>query len=257
MPNLAYVASASNKSVSVAKTLLENLDMQEMQDNLKPDIIVVIGGDGELLHALHRYMHLNVPFYGINTGSIGFLMNNYASNDLVQRKIDNAIATTLRPLSMIAYGCDGKEYKATAINEVSIFRSTNQSAKFNIKVDDVERLSDVVADGILVSTPAGSSAYNFSAGGQIVPLDSNVLCMTPICPFRPRRWQGAILPHHSAITFEILESDKRPVNATADFIEVSNIARVTISESKSESITLLFDNGHSLEDRVIKEQFLY
>jgi NAD+ kinase len=252
---IAYISSSSLKSENVLRSIMRNQNIIEMNHNVHPECIIVIGGDGELLHALHKYMHLNIPFYGINTGTVGFLMNEPDNYDIAQL-ISNAIRTTLRPLCMSAIDINGKSHQAVAINEVSIFRRTNQSAKFNIKVDGVRRIDSVVADGVIVSTPAGSSAYNFSAGGQIVPVDSKVLCLTPICPFRPRRWQGAILPHYSSITLEILEKEKRPISASADFIEVTDISSVTISESKNLSITLLFDPGHSLEDRIMKEQFL-
>lgn len=256
MKKIGYISGQSMKSQNVTKELLEHVVMEQMHDSLNPDIILVIGGDGELLRAMHKYMHMQIPFYGLNTGTVGFLMNNPEPYN-IQKRLETAVLTKLYPLSMIAYGIDGTEYVATAINDVAIFRRSNQSAKFSVKIDDIERLAEVVGDGILVSTPAGSSAYNFSAGGTIIPLDSHALCLTPICPFRPRRWRGAILPHHSVITLDILEPKARPVSVTADFIEYHNISKVVISELKSLPISLLFDINHSLEDRVIKEQFVY
>lgn len=253
---IGYVVGKSIKTKNVVKELLQNVVMEEMHETLIPDVILVIGGDGELLRAMHKYMHLQVPFYGINTGTVGFLMNNPEPYDIIQR-LETAVSTKLYPLSMIAYGIDGATYSATAINDVAIFRSSNQSAKLSVKIDDIERLPEVVGDGILVATPAGSSAYNFSAGGTIIPLYSHALCLTPICPFRPRRWRGAILPHYSVITLDILEPQNRPVSVTADFIEYHNISKVIVRELKSLPISLFFDANQSLEDRVIKEQFVY
>ena len=218
------------------------------------DVIMVAGGDGELLHNIHRYMHLNIPFYGVNLGSLGFLMNPLDIKNILQN-IQESTASTLNPLLMQAEDVDGQIHKALAINEVSIFRKTNQAAKFRIEVNGVERMSELVADGALVATPAGSSAYNLSAGGHILPLESNMLCLTPICSFRPRRWHGALLPSPASIKFEILNTNKRPVNATADFQEFSNIKSVTIKSTNDKSIKLLFNKNHTLEDRIIKEQF--
>ena len=170
-----------------------------------------------MLHALHQYMDLEIPFYGINAGSIGFLMNSFHKENFL-KNLENSKVTNLYPLEMQAINTNGELSTALAINEVSIFRQSNQAAKFKIKIDNIERMV-LSADGALVSTPAGSSAYNLSAGGPIVPLTSKVLCVTPICPFRPRRWNGALLPVDVNIKFEILEPEKRPVNAVADFYE--------------------------------------
>jgi NAD+ kinase len=223
---------------------------------LDVDVIIVIGGDGTLLHALHNYMHKNVPFYGINAGSVGFLMNDIASYYL-SLVLGNVDYTDLHPLAMTAYTKNKKKYTAIAVNEVALFRSTNQSVKLDIKVDGVERLSNLVADGVLVSTAAGSTAYNLSAGGTIIPLGTDALCLTPICPFRPRRWKGAVLPHDSTILFEIHDFDNRPVNVAADFIEFSNVTRVYVHEDRTSTIRLLFDKNHNLKDRIIKEQFMH
>lgn len=216
--------------------------------------ILVIGGDGELLHAMHKYMHLNIPFYGINAGSIGFLMNQFHETDFLTN-LSNLTVTELHPLAMNATDDNGKVHRAVAINEVSFFRKTNQATKFSIEIDEIERMPSLSADGAIVATSAGSSAYNLSAGGKIVPLGSNVLCLTPICPFRPRRWHGAILPDKVKITFKIQDSKKRPVNAVADFHEYQNIEKIEISSLKNQSIRVLYDQQHTFEDRVIKEQF--
>ncbi len=248
---IAIVYNSSTKSLGIVRQLELVYNFCKVEE---AEIIVVVGGDGELLHAIHRYMHLDVSFYGINSGNIGFLMNPV----IVEKLMDNlqeSIISHLYPLKMQAESIDNKTYTALAINEVSIFRKTNQAAKFKIEIDQVERMSELVADGAMVATPAGSSAYNLSAGGPILPLESNVLCLTPICPFRPRRWHAALLPFSTTIKFEILESNKRPVNAAADFQEFNNIKSVLIKSVKHKKIKLLFDKKNSLENRIIKEQF--
>lgn len=248
---IAIVYNSSTKSLGLVRQLELVYKFCQVEE---AEIIVVVGGDGELLHAIHRYMNLDVSFYGINSGNIGFLMNPV----IVEKLMDNlqeSIISHLYPLKMQAESIDNKTYTALAINEVSIFRKTNQAAKFKIAIDQVERMSELVADGAMVATPAGSSAYNLSAGGPILPLESNVLCLTPICPFRPRRWHGALLPFSTTIKFEILESNKRPVNAAADFQEFNNIKSVLIKSVKNKKIKLLFDKKNSLENRIIKEQF--
>ncbi len=217
------------------------------------NLIIVIGGDGSMLHAMHKHMHLNIPFYGINAGSIGFLMNEFHIDDFL-KDIKNLKTANLHPLEMKAVGVDGEIYTAIAVNEVSIFRKSNQAAKFKINVDGVERMV-LSADGALVSTPAGSSAYNLSAGGPIVPLASKTLCLTPICPFRPRRWSGALLPIDVTISFDILEHEKRPVNAVADFYEFKNVKSVSVKSLDKKVIQIMFNQNHTFEDRVIKEQF--
>ncbi|WP_342272649.1 NAD kinase [Candidatus Tisiphia endosymbiont of Parasteatoda lunata] len=248
---IAIVYNSAKKSLELVRQLELVYKFCKVEE---AEIIVVVGGDGELLHAIHRYMHLDVSFYGINSGNIGFLMNPV----IVEKLMDNlqeSIISHLYPLKMQAESIDNKTYTALAINEVSIFRKTNQAAKFKIEIDQVERMSELVADGAMVATPAGSSAYNLSAGGPILPLESNVLCLTSICPFRPRRWHGALLPFSTTIKFEILESNKRPVNAAADFQEFDNIKSVLIKSVKNKKIKLLFDKKNSLENRIIKEQF--
>ncbi|MCC8377149.1 MAG: NAD kinase [Rickettsia endosymbiont of Graphium doson] len=251
MNKIALVYNQNSKS----STSIEEIKKLHTYCNVEDaDVIMVAGGDGELLHNIHRYMHLNIPFYGINLGSLGFLMNPLDIKNILQN-IQESTASILNPLLMQAEAVDGQIHKALAINEVSIFRKTNQAAKFKIEVNGVERMSELVADGALVATPAGSSAYNLSAGGHILPLESNMLCLTPICSFRPRRWHGALLPSSASIKFEILNTNKRPVNATADFQEFNNIKSVTIKSTNDKSIKLLFNKNHTLEDRIIKEQF--
>ena len=249
--NISCVVGHSVRAKSIMESIESSINLSEPNPN--SDVIIVVGGDGELLHAIHKYMHLGVPFYPINAGTVGFLMNLYAES--ISSKLEAAKPTEIHPLEMMAQDIKGAQHIALAINEVYIYRGSNQTAKFSVKINDIVRLHELVGDGALVATPAGSSAYNFSAGGPILPLESNVLCLTPICPFRPRRWKGAILPKNSTVSFEILEADKRPVNVVADFQELRNIASVSIKEKSDTKITLLFDEDHSLEDRIIKEQF--
>jgi NAD+ kinase len=222
----------------------------------KPDVIIALGGDGFMLQVLHKYMHRGIPVYGMNCGSVGFLMNSYHADNLLER-IAVARRSTLHPLAMYVRTVDGKERQELAINEVSLFRESRQAAKLRVSIDHVVRVSEMIADGILVSTPAGSTAYNFSAGGPIIPHNGNVLALTPIAPFRPRRWRGALLNHQSSITFEILEPDKRPVSAVADFTEVRDVQSVSVFEDRSVSLALLYDPEHNLEERITKEQFSF
>ncbi len=220
------------------------------------DVVVVLGGDGFMLQTMHRFIDRDVPLYGMNCGTVGFLLNNYADQYLYER-LSNARAITLYPLTMFARCTNGKEVEALAINEVSLFRESRQAAKIRITVDHVPRIQELVGDGVLVSTPAGSTAYNFSAGGPILPLSSNVLALTPIAPFRPRRWRGALLEHNASIVFDILDADKRPVSAVADFTEVRDVSVVFVSEQRKISFDLLFDPEHNLEERIRMEQFQY
>lgn len=247
---ISIISSDSEQAKQVASSIRKIFTESAPEE---ADLIIVIGGDGSMLHALHNFMHLNIPFYGINAGSVGFLMNGLHLENFLYN-LRNSQITKLYPLEMQATSVDGKKFEALALNEVSIFRTTNQAAKFKIRINDIERI-ELSADGVLVSTPAGSSAYNLSAGGPIVPLTSKVLCLTPICSFRPRRWNGALLPIDVKINFEILECRKRPVNAVADFFEFKNIESVSIKSTDRQVINILFDSHHTFEDRVIKEQF--
>ena len=219
------------------------------------DVIVALGGDGFMLETLHSDMALKVPIYGMNRGTVGFLMNAYIEHDLPDR-IARSRAVALHPLRMQARRIDGSEVEAIAFNEVSLLRETRQTAKLKLSIDGVVRLEELFCDGVLVATPAGSTAYNLSAGGPILPLDADLLAVTPISAFRPRRWRGALLPHTAAVTIGVLEAGKRPVSAVADFTEVREVAEVIIVEDRSIAPTLLFDPEHALEERVLKEQFL-
>jgi NAD+ kinase len=219
------------------------------------DVIVPLGGDGFMLETLHRFRERGVPFYGMHRGSVGFLMNAYAAAGLPQR-IARAQPVRVHPLAMVAIDADGAEHRALAINEVSLLRQRRQAAKLRITIDDVVRLEELLADGVLVATPVGSTAYNLSVHGPIVPLTAGVLALTPISAFRPRRWRGALLSHGARVRFDVIEADKRPVSATADYTEVRNVVSVTVRETREVELTMLFDPEHNLEERVFKEQFL-
>jgi NAD+ kinase len=215
--------------------------------------IVALGGDGLMLEVQHRFLGRNPPVYGMNCGSVGFLMNAYREEGLPER-LAAAQHTTIHPLRMRAHSATGT-HAALAINEVSLLRETRQAAKIRVLVDGRERLPELICDGILLSTPAGSTAYNLSAHGPIVPLSANLLPLTPISAFRPRRWRGALLPSEARVVFEVLEPDKRPVSATADSTEVRDVRRVEVREDRSVAMTMLFDPDHNLQERILAEQF--
>jgi len=218
------------------------------------DVIVALGGDGFMLQTLHRYMELGLPIYGMNQGTVGFLMNSFAEEGLRER-LRHAEVARLHPLRMQARREAGGDLEALAINEVSLLRQTRQAAKLRISVDGRVRLEELSCDGVLLATPAGSTAYNLSAHGPILPLNAQVLALTPISAFRPRRWRGAILPRHAQVDIEILEREKRPVSATADASEVRDVVQVMIREAPDVTLNLLYDPEHSLEERILAEQF--
>jgi NAD+ kinase len=218
------------------------------------DVIVALGGDGFMLEALHNYMNTGVPIFGMHRGTVGFLMNRYEDDGLRER-LAAAQEVVLHPLRMDTVAGDGFKHTSLAINEVSMLRQTRQAAKIRISIDGRERLSELICDGALVCTPAGSTAYNLSVHGPVLPLDSNILALTPIAPFRPRRWRGAILPHTASVRFEILERDKRPVSAVADRDEVRDVQTVTVSEDRNIKIKMLFDPEMNLGERILSEQF--
>lgn len=220
------------------------------------DVIVALGGDGLMLQTLHTFMGEKIPIYGMHRGTVGFLMNEYREESLLER-LASAKTNVIHPLRMRAVHQDGTEGKALAINEVHLFRLTHQAARLRIAVDGEVRLEELVADGVLVSTPAGSTAYNLSVHGPILPITAALLALTPISPFRPRRWRGAILPASAKVAIDILEADKRPVSAVADHHEMRNVVRVEIEEERATGLKLLFDPGHELGDRILAEQFRF
>jgi NAD+ kinase len=220
------------------------------------DFVVALGGDGLMLQTLHQVMGTDKPVYGMNFGSVGFMMNSYGEDGLLDRLLASQ-RTRIYPLSMVVRDASGNERTALAINEVSLFRSTYQAAKLRIEVDGEVRLDELICDGALLATPAGSTAYNLSAHGPILPIEAPLLALTPISPFRPRRWRGAILSNRAVVKFVTLEADKRPVSAVADNVEFQNILEVTVKEDRTHGVTLLFDPGTSLEERVLSEQFRF
>lgn len=258
---IAIIANSTKKSQEILKEIQSihnftqlNLDSEIPQDT---DLIIVLGGDGFMLHCLHIYMHLNIPVYGINCGTVGFLLNPLNIIENLIDKINNAVVTVTYPLEMIAHLNDGSYKRHLAINEVSLFRKTNQAVKIQIIVDGLIRIQELVCDGVLLSTPAGSSAYNSSVNGAILPIGSNILALTPISPFRPKKWSGALLPNKAKVELKVIDPEIRKVNAVADFIEVESIKSVIIQEKHDKPIKLLFDINHSLEERILKEQFSY
>jgi NAD+ kinase len=252
MTKIAFLSSSAPEALRV-RAVLESL--YPSVDSSSAEVLVVLGGDGFMLETMHYYLEKKLPLYGIHCGSIGFLMNQFSPHNFLSR-LDKAIPTHLYPLEMKAYTNKGHLTKALAFNEVSLLRETRQAAKIKVSVDNVVRLQELVCDGILVSTPAGSTAYNLSAHGPIIPLETPVLALTPISAFRPRRWKGALLPEEVEVTFTILESQKRPVSAVADFTEVRDVSSVTVRQMKNYGVTLLFDHDHNLQERILKEQFL-
>lgn len=218
------------------------------------DVIVALGGDGFMLQTLHAFMDLEVPVYGMNRGSVGFLMNDYAFEELPE-KIATAKTARINPLRMVATDGMERKHTALAINEVALFRQTHQAAKIRIRVDGKVMLDELICDGILAATPAGSTAYNLSAHGPILPIRSKMMALTPISAFRPRRWRGALLMLDNHVEFEVLEQRKRPIAATADHFEVRDVSHVTVAAAPEIELRLLYDPGHELEERLLREQF--
>lgn len=220
------------------------------------DVIVAIGGDGFILQTMHRTMDLGKPIYGLMQGSVGFLMNQFEVPGVeLPDRLSRAETAKMHPLRMTAQGDAGTQVSALAFNEVALFRQTKQAAKIRVKINGAVKLEEMISDGILLATPAGSTAYNLSAGGPIVPLGANILALTPLSPFRPRRWRGALLLHHVTVSFEVLDHYKRPVSATADAFEMRDVVEVSVEEAKDVTVRMLFDPEHNLEDRILNEQF--
>lgn len=248
-----FVTSETAEAKAAGARLMDRFGQYDVQD---ADVVVALGGDGLMLQTLHNVMDANKPVYGMNFGSVGFMMNAFSADDLDER-LAAAQRTKIYPLQMLVTDASGKSHTALALNEVSLFRSTYQAAKIQISVDGAIRLEELVCDGVLLSTPAGSTAYNLSAHGPILPIEARLLALTPISPFRPRRWRGAILSNRAKVRFVTHEAVKRPVSAVADNVEFQNVLEVTVSEDRSRAVTLLFDPGASLEERVLSEQFYF
>jgi NAD+ kinase len=249
---LAFVASETEKATNALDCLTNKYKAVAPDD---ADVIVALGGDGFMLETLHQYIGLNIPIYGMNRGTIGFLLNQYNESDL-DKRIETAVEITLHPLRMSVLTVSGQKFEALAINEVSLHRESRQAAGIGIDIDGIERMEELVCDGVIVSTPAGSTAYNLSAHGPIIPIGASLLAMTPISAFRPRRWRGALLPATAEVSFRTLDTEKRPVSAAADFTEIKNVKKVTVRQDNSVELKLLFDQEHNLEERIIREQFL-
>jgi NAD+ kinase len=248
---IAFVAAQTEIAIAARHRLT---DIYGDTTPEQSDIIVALGGDGLMLECLHKVLGTPKPVYGMNCGSVGFMMNEFAEPNLRER-LARAQPSILHPLRMHAITASGVVEEAVALNDVFLFRQLRQAAKIRIMVDHRERLAELICDGVLISTPAGSTAYNLSAHGPIIPLSSNLLPLTPISAFRPRRWRGALLPSTVDVLFEILEADKRPVAAVADFTEVRDVVSVAVSEDRSISATVLFDPDRALSERIITEQF--
>jgi NAD+ kinase len=249
--HIAFVASGAPEAQRAQQRLVRRYGDTKPDD---ADVVVALGGDGLMLATLQRFMNSGKPIYGMHRGTVGFLMNEYEEGDLHAR-LAAAEVTIIHPLMMRARDDVGRIHRHRAINEVSLFRQTYQAARLRVLVDGKERLPELVADGILLATPAGSTAYNFSAQGPIIPIGTPLLALTPISPFRPRRWRGALLPDRADVTIEVLEADKRPVAAVADHDEVRAVRSVDISLDHGTSMQLLFDPGHNLDERILGEQF--
>ena len=246
-----FLSSNNQEAKETELKLIKLYGQNSVEDS---DYIIPIGGDGLLLKSLHSFNKLNKPFFGINFGSIGFLMNNITNEDLSEI-ISTSKKFTFKPLKMSAFGLDNQVFEAFAYNEVSIMRQTHLASKIKIKINDQIKIKELICDGVLVSTSAGSTAYNLSAHGSILPLDSNILAVTPISAFRPRRWRGALLSEISKIEFEVLDKRNRSSSVTADNVEFRNIAKVNIESSDENKCTVLFDSKHSIEDKILNEQF--
>lgn len=249
----SFASSGTPEADAAAQRLTQRYGKMPAAD---ADIIVALGGDGFLLQTLRETMGTGKRVFGMNRGTVGFLMNAY-SEEAVPDRLAAAEAETIRPLEMVTVDTNGETKEALAINEVSLLRQSYQAARLRISVDGKVRLEELICDGVMVATPAGSTAYNLSAHGPILPLDAPLLALTPVSPFRPRRWRGALLPKTAVVRFDILEEQKRPVNAVADHTEVKSVVSVEVRESAKHTATLLFDPGHSWSERILTEQFRY
>jgi NAD+ kinase len=250
---IAFVASAVAEAQQALAQLVE---LYGNHDPADADVVVALGGDGLMLQTLHQHMRSGKPIYGMHRGTVGFLMNEFSAHDLHAR-LAAARESLIHPLLMRATDVHGAVHLHHAINEVALFRQTHQAARLRILIDERERMAELIADGIMVATPAGSTAYNLSAQGPILPINAALLALTPISAFRPRRWRGALLPNTAYVVIEVLEGEKRPVAAVADHDEARDVRRVEVLSDKTISMRMLFDPGHSLEERILSEQFGY
>ncbi|MGI9514206.1 MAG: NAD kinase [Anderseniella sp.] len=250
---LHFISSQAPEAIKAAQKLKHSFGQAQLDG---ADVIVALGGDGLMLETVHSVLDTGQAIFGMNRGSVGFLMNEFETDSLIDR-IAAATETIIHPLNMTVTDKQGTTHSALAFNEVSMLRQRHQAAKLRISIDGKVRLDELVCDGIIVATPAGSTAYNLSAHGPILPINSPLLALTPISPFRPRRWRGAILSHEAEVEIEMLEADKRPVSAVADQTEFRDIVKVVVSEDEKRSARLLFDDGHSLAERVLNEQFQF
>ncbi|WP_027554597.1 NAD kinase [Bradyrhizobium sp. Cp5.3] len=250
---IAFVASPSSEAQAAFNQLTERYGNCDPKN---ADVVVALGGDGLMLQTLHQNMHTGKPIYGMHRGTVGFLMNEYSTHDL-RTRLEAAHESEINPLLMRATDVRDRVHLHHAINEVALFRQTYQAARLRILIDERERMSELIADGIMVATPAGSTAYNLSAQGPILPINAALLALTPISAFRPRRWRGALLPNTAYVVIEVLEGEKRPVAAVADHDEVRDVRRVEVLADRTISMRMLFDPGHSLEERILREQFGY
>ena len=248
---IAFIASPTAEARAAAATLMRRYDHVTPEE---ADLVVALGGDGLMLQALHRFMDVAKPIYGMNRGTVGFLMNEYRNDDLLER-LAASHRSVVHPLLMQAEDTEGREHTARAINEVYLLRQTHQTAKLRIAVDGHVRLEELIADGVLCATAAGSTAYNLSVGGPILPLNAELLALTPISAFRPRRWRGALLPDHARIRIEVLDAPHRPVAAVADHTEFRRVRTVETWLDQATNLVLLHDPGHSLDERILREQF--
>ncbi|WP_127090837.1 NAD kinase [Aquabacter cavernae] len=250
---IAFTAAATPEAEAARIRLADLYGETTLEE---AEVIVALGGDGMMLQTLHAVRGRGVPIYGMHRGSVGFLMNTYRE-DLLRERLNAAIQVKIHPLAMEAVDQQGNRHRAHAFNEVALFRQTYQAGKLKVRIDGRERLEELICDGIIIATPAGSTAYNLSAHGPILPLGTPLLALTPISPFRPRRWRGALVPDKASIEIEVLEPAKRPMSAVADHSEVRNVISVSAALDASSSSAMLFDPDHGLEERILREQFVY